>query len=406
MKLVLAGASGFLGTAWRDHLAREGHEVVRLVRGEALSASESSWDPYAGKVDRSVIEAADVVVDLSGAPLAHWPWTESYKQHASPRAGSPRPARSPRPSPPRTASPPSSRRTASPATATAATRSLTEDSAYDADTFMGGVTRAWQDATTPASDAGARVAVLRSGVILDKRGGALKPLLLVFKAGLGGPVGTGHAVLLHDLAVRLGPGRHPPGDPRRLLAASTTSRRPTRRPTPSSAATLGRMLHRPSVLPAPAWPIRKVVGDISSELLNSTRVEPRAAAGRRLHVRAPDPQRAARGRPHLTGRTADTRQAPSAPRASVTARVSGWSRGSGTRRPRPTATAPASRSVTRSAQPRVAVLEDPQGEHLRPHPLDDAARGTGSPAAAATSDRPAADPATYSPRSSPDRARA
>ena len=51
MKLVLAGASGFLGKAWRDHLAREGHDVVRLVRGESLAASESSWDPYADRVD-------------------------------------------------------------------------------------------------------------------------------------------------------------------------------------------------------------------------------------------------------------------------------------------------------------------------------------------------------------------
>src|SRR3954453_19554167 len=80
MKLVLAGASGFLGTAWRDHLAREGHEVVRLVRGNALSANESHWDPYAGQVDRAVIEDADVVANLAGAPLAHWPWTASYKR--------------------------------------------------------------------------------------------------------------------------------------------------------------------------------------------------------------------------------------------------------------------------------------------------------------------------------------
>src|SRR3954470_22019194 len=56
----MAGASGFLGTAWRDHLAREGHEVVRLVRGEAMSAYESHWDPYAGQVDAAVIESADV----------------------------------------------------------------------------------------------------------------------------------------------------------------------------------------------------------------------------------------------------------------------------------------------------------------------------------------------------------
>src|SRR4051794_36788879 len=80
MRIVLAGASGFLGTAWRDHLARNGHEVVRLVRGEALAGAESRWDPYAGQVDRSVIEDADVVANLAGAPLAHLPWTPAYRR--------------------------------------------------------------------------------------------------------------------------------------------------------------------------------------------------------------------------------------------------------------------------------------------------------------------------------------
>ena len=63
----MAGASGFLGTAWRDHLARQGHEVVRLVRGQAMSDQESQWDPHGGTLDRSVIEKADVVACLSGS---------------------------------------------------------------------------------------------------------------------------------------------------------------------------------------------------------------------------------------------------------------------------------------------------------------------------------------------------
>src|SRR4051794_9176080 len=79
MRVVMAGASGFLGTAWRDHLAREGHEVVRLVRGEAMSAYESHWDPYAGQVDRALIESANVVRTLAAAPLAHGQPTNSYK---------------------------------------------------------------------------------------------------------------------------------------------------------------------------------------------------------------------------------------------------------------------------------------------------------------------------------------
>ena len=190
MRFVLAGASGFLGTTWRDHLAREGHDVVRLVRGEAMSANESTWDPYAGVVDRAVLESADVVACLSGANLAHFPWTESYKRTFV------------------------TSRTATTRTLAAAIADsdrkpvllaqngiagygdrgstvITESTPTDAGTFMAGVTREWQAATEPAAEAGARVVVMRSGVVLDRRGGALKPLLLQFKAGVGGPIGDG-----------------------------------------------------------------------------------------------------------------------------------------------------------------------------------------------------------------------
>ena len=272
MKLVLAGVSGFLGTAWRDHLAQQGHEVVRLVRGEALSASESSWDPYAGKVDRAVIESADVVATLSGAPLAHWPWTESYKRTF-------------------TASRVATTRTLAEAVAASDRKPaflaqngiagygdrgdapLTEESAFDADTFMGRVTRAWQDAATPASDAGARVVVLRSAVILDKRGGALKPLLTLFKAGLGGPVGPGtqyfSTLSMTDwvrAATHLATHDEAAGVYNVSGPQATTNAEFSRE--------LGRMLHRPAAVPAPAWAIRRVIGTVSSELLNSTRVEP------------------------------------------------------------------------------------------------------------------------------------
>ena len=272
MKLVLAGASGFLGKALRDHLARQGHDVVRLVRGEALAASESSWDPYAGRVDRDVVESADVVVCLSGAPLAHWPWTDSYKRSF-------------------TASRVRTTRTLAEAIAASDRRPaflaqngvagygdrgdapLGEDSEYDADTFMGRVTRAWQDATTPASDAGARVAVMRTSVVLDRRGGALKPQLLQFKAGLGGPVGNGEqyfsTISMPDwvrAATYLAEQPEAAG-PYNLSAPNATTNR-------EFARELARMLHRPAVVPAPSWPIRKLVGAVSSELLNSTRVEP------------------------------------------------------------------------------------------------------------------------------------
>ena len=272
MRFVLAGVSGFLGTAWRDHLAREGHEVVRLVRGEELSASESRWDPYSGHVDRALVESADVVGTLSGAPLAHWPWTASYKRTF-------------------TESRVATTRTLAEAVAASDRKPafvaqngiagygdrgdapLTEESAFDADTFMGRVTRAWQDATTPAVEAGVRTVVMRSGVVLDRHGGAMKPLLPLFKAGLGGPVGDGSqyfsTISMPDwlrAATHLAVDDDASGVYNVSAPNATTNA--------DFGKELGRMLHRPAVLPAPSWAIRRVVGDVSSELLNSTRVEP------------------------------------------------------------------------------------------------------------------------------------
>jgi len=272
MRFVLAGVSGFLGTAWRDHLAREGHEVVRLVRGEALSASESRWDPYSGHVDRALVESADVVGTLSGAPLAHWPWTASYKRTftesrvattrtlAEAVAGSDR-------------KPAFVAQNGIAGYGDRGDAPLTEESAFDADTFMGRVTRAWQDATTPAVEAGVRTVVMRSGVVLDRHGGAMKPLLPLFKAGLGGPVGDGSqyfsTISMPDwlrAATHLAVDDDASGVYNVSAPNATTNA--------DFGKELGRMLHRPAVLPAPSWAIRRVVGDVSSELLNSTRVEP------------------------------------------------------------------------------------------------------------------------------------
>ena len=245
---------------------------MRLVRGEALSSSESGWDPYAGRVDRSVIESADVVATLSGAPLAHWPWTASYKRTfeqsrvASTRTLAEAVAGSDR-------KPAFLAQNGIAGYGDRGDTPLTEDAAFDADTFMGRLTRAWQDATRPASDAGARVVVMRSGIVLDKRGSALKPLSLIFKAGLGGPVGPGtqyfSTISMSDwvrAATYLATHDSCHGVYNVSAPNATTNGEFGRE--------LARILHRPCVVPVPAWPIRTLVGAVSSELLNSTRVVP------------------------------------------------------------------------------------------------------------------------------------
>ena len=78
MRVVIAGASGFLGTHLSDHLRVHGHEVTALVRREAEGARESRWDPYTGQLDPSVVESSDVVVNLAGSPLFGNPHSARY----------------------------------------------------------------------------------------------------------------------------------------------------------------------------------------------------------------------------------------------------------------------------------------------------------------------------------------
>lgn len=268
----MAGASGFLGTAWRDHLARQGHQVVRLVRGEAMSAQESSWEPQNGKVDAAVIESADVVTCLSGAPLVHVPWTASYKK---------------------TFLDSRTRTTATLADAIAMSERkpafvaqngiagyvdrgdavVTEADATDAPTFMGGVTREWEAATASAAESGARVAIMRSGVVLDRRGGAFKPLLLAFRAGVGGRIGSGRqyftTISLPDwlrAATWLAENDQARGAYNLAGPNQTTNADFTK--------VLGRMVHRPTVLPVPAPAVRLALGSASTELLGGANVEP------------------------------------------------------------------------------------------------------------------------------------
>jgi uncharacterized protein (TIGR01777 family) len=259
MRIVMAGASGFLGTALRDRLAREGHRVVRLVRGDAATGNESSWDPYAGRIDRGVVESADAVVNLAGAPLAHWPWTASYR---------------------RTFADSRVRTTGVLADAVAKAERppalvvqngvagygdrgdevVTEHTATDARTLVGSVARDWEEAADPAREAGARVVVMRTAMVLDRSGGALRSMLPAFRLGLGARLGDGSqyvaTISLDDwvrAAAFLTEEEASEGTYNLAGPGTTTNAELT--------MTLAGLLHRPAVLWAPAagsgWPARR-----------------------------------------------------------------------------------------------------------------------------------------------------
>lgn len=272
MRIVLAGGSGFLGTAWRDHLAQEGHEVVRLVRGEAMSASESSWDPHAGQVDQAVVESADVVACLSGSPLAGNPHSAKYR----------RTLRDSRVRPTMTLAEAIARSDRKPAflaqngTSFYGDRGdevLTEDSETAPGSLLTEVTREWQAATEPAAEAGARVCVLRTAPVMDRRGLTLRLIRLVFLTGLGGPLGDGKQyfplISLPDWVGAM-----------TFLANRDESAGPYNLSIPNPCtnaeftAALGARLHRPTRLRVPATPIRIAAGQLSGELLGSARIVP------------------------------------------------------------------------------------------------------------------------------------
>ncbi len=272
MRIVVAGASGFLGQAWREHLARQGHDVVRLVRGQAQSASESAWDPYRGVVDQDAIDDADVVANLAGATIARWPWTASYKKTlresrvATTRTLAEAVAASPK-------QPAFLAQNGIAAYGDRGDEVLTEESSTPAQTTLGRISMEWQEAAQPAIDAGARVCIMRTAVVLHRSGGVIKALNLLFRSGLGGPLGDGRqyfaTISLNDwlrAATFLATNDECHGVYNVTGPGATTNA--------EFAEQLGRMLNRPTLVRAPAWPMRKVLGELSNELLGSARVEP------------------------------------------------------------------------------------------------------------------------------------
>jgi uncharacterized protein (TIGR01777 family) len=272
MRFVVAGASGFLGRAWCRCLSDQGHQVTRLVRKEPASTDESQWDPARGSVDQDVVDNADVVANLAGAPLVRFPWTARYRREF-------------------TASRVGTTRTLAAAVARAERKPvllaqngiagygdrgsevITEETPTDADTFMAEVTREWEAATEPAAVSGARVVVMRSGVVLHRSGGALRSMLIPFRLGLGGVIGSGQqyfpTISLQDW---LGAATYLSLNDGLSGAFNVTG------PDPSTNAEfteeLGRALHRPTMLRVPGLPLRTLAGPIAGEMLASARVEP------------------------------------------------------------------------------------------------------------------------------------
>lgn len=274
MHVVVGGASGFLGTALTTHLRARGHEVTRLVRGGSAAGDTSAWDPAAGRIDQVLIDRADAVVNLSGSPISQWPRTKARRSEIL-----------------------SSRLTSTGTLAKAVAASSTPTvfisgsgmSWYGTDRggevlneagapgtgFLADVSQQWEEAATPAVDAGARTCFVRTSLVLSKDGGVLALMLPVWKLGGGAKLGTGHQYMSlisrHDWVRGV-----------EFLLEHDTASGPFNFAMPTSVTNaefteaLGEAVHRPTFLTVPSFALKGALGGISEDLLGSLRVVPSA----------------------------------------------------------------------------------------------------------------------------------
>jgi uncharacterized protein (TIGR01777 family) len=278
MRFLIAGASGFLGSRLRDSLRAAGHDVVSLVRRAPArgrsGTDEAPWDPYSGTLDPGLLEQVDVVVNLAGSPTLGNPhsrkWADALRTS---RVTTTRVLAE--------AIGASSRRPAFLAGngisfyGDHGAEPLTEAAGSAGDAFLTGVTLDWQAATQPALDAGARVCILRTAPVMDRHNPPLQQQLLLFKAGLGGRLGSGRQyqpiISLPDwvAAVTYLAEHAGVAGPVNLCCPETPTNAEFTRE-------LARIVHRPAVLAVPAAVLRPAAGRMSPELLGSMRTVPQA----------------------------------------------------------------------------------------------------------------------------------
>ena len=274
MRILLAGASGFLGTRLAERLRAAGHDVTRLVRHPARATDEATWKPSSGQLDQSVVAGADAVINLAGAGVGDKRWNAQYKSlirssrvdtagtiaHAIrnlPAADRPRVLL---------------QSSAVGWYGDTGDRPVTEEAPAGTG-FLADVCRVWEAAARPAEDAGTRVALLRTGLPLDENGGLLKPQMLLFRTGAGAKLGSGKQwvpwIGLADWlrAVDFLLERDDLAGPVNMVG-----------PDPVTNATFtqvfAKVLHRPALLQVPGIALQIALGEFANEALRSQRVLP------------------------------------------------------------------------------------------------------------------------------------
>ena len=288
MKVAISGATGLIGTALREGLAAEGIQIVALSRKPSVPPLETTpWDVENGRFDASPLEQVDAVVHLAGEPIAQR-WNEARKKAIR------------------------ESRVKSTKLLVEGLKSLKrrpkvlvsgsaigfygdrgdevlEESSPPGSGFLPETCQAWEHAAIAAMGLGIRTAVLRTGIVLSTRGGALKKMLPPFRLGVGGRVGSGKQwmswIHIDDI---VGAIRYILDKDDLMGAVNGVA------PAPATNAeftrALGRALSRPAFLPAPTFGLKIAFGEMASILLEGQRVAPKKLLETGYRFRFPELQ--------------------------------------------------------------------------------------------------------------------
>jgi uncharacterized protein (TIGR01777 family) len=262
MRIAVTGSTGLIGAALCTALAADGHELVRLVRREPASPGEARWDPSSGTIDDAALAGVGAIVHLAGENIGTR-WTASVRRRVleSRVEGT------------RLVAEAAARQASRPVLLCASAvgyYGLHGDERLDETSrkgtgFLADVVEMWEAAAEPARAAGIRTVHLRQGLVLARDGGALGRMLLPFRLGLGGRLGSGRQwwswVALADVvaAYRFAL-EHPLEGAVNVTAPSPVRNR-------DFVKALGRALHRPSALPVPGLALEALFGDMADEML-------------------------------------------------------------------------------------------------------------------------------------------
>jgi len=278
MKILITGGTGFVGTQLTTRLIQEGNEVTILTRSRKGTEKVTpgilylQGDPTQKGPWQEAIQSHDAVINLAGASIFA-KWTEEYKKAIrESRVSTTRNIVEGMPShPPK------------PFTlfSTSAVgyygfcgdEELTEESPHGED-FLARMAVEWEGEALKAKDKGARVVITRFGIVLGEKGGALSQMIPLFKKYIGGPIGSGRQwfswVHINDLAEAFAfLMKHPEiSGPVNLCAPNPVRNK-------DLAKALGKVLNRPSFMPAPGFLVKLVLGEFGSVILEGQRVIPR-----------------------------------------------------------------------------------------------------------------------------------